>query len=79
VSPFDLLDTCTLHSAKVKQGSIGWGNEGCIGDRTCPGRKRPIKKCAKGRIFAEIRWLNFCEVAAEEGTYLEADRSEPYW
>jgi hypothetical protein len=77
---FDLFDTCALDGAKVQQGSVGWRHEGRIGDRTCAGSERPIEKCAEGRIFAEIRWLNFCEVAAkEEGVCLEADRPEPYW
>ena len=76
--PFDLLDTCALHGAKVQHRAVRRGNEGGVGDRSCAGRERAIEKGAQGRVFAEVGGFDFCEVAAkEEGVCLEADGSEP--
>ena len=76
--PFDLLDTCALHGAKVQHRAVRRGNEGGVGDGSCAGREGAIEKGAEGRVFAEVGGLDFCEVAAkEEGVCLEADGSEP--
>ena len=76
--PFDLLDTCALHGAKVQHGAVRRGYEGGVGDGPCAGRERAVEKGAEGRVFAEVGGLNFGEVAAkEEGVCLVADGSEP--
>jgi len=63
----------------VQHRAVRRGNEGGVGDGACAWGERAVEEGAEGGVFAEVRWLDFCEVTAEEeGVCLEADGSEPY-